>query len=167
MNEIYTVFDNRTECDQAKDVKDVNDVNNVKDVYDIDWLLDRAYSTINTSNKNVKLPQPKIEKKDRKTYFHNFNNICKILDRDPEIVRIYMARELQLAITVKENGSLKINGMRGITPASIEKLLRGYITQRVMCASCKSCKTTEQKIDRVTYLLCNICKSKRAFSNEN
>lgn len=131
--------------------------------YDIDYLLNRAYKSIDTTNKNIKLQRPKIEKKDRKTYITNFNDICKCLNRTCDNVKLFLTNELQLSTSVKEDGRLKIDGMKGITQQRIESLMQGYITKYVMCRACKSCKTIEQKINRVDYLMCDTCKSKYAL----
>lgn len=139
------------------------DQNKKPDTYDIDYLLDRVYSSFTLDKGRIKPPPPIFEKKDRKSYVHNFMDICKAIHQDPEDVRRYISRELRMETSFKETGSLKIDGT-ATTAVIIEDHLANYIREYVMCKSCKSCKTETQKIDRVVYLVCNACKAKRAFT---
>jgi translation initiation factor 2 subunit 2 len=133
------------------------------DINDIDYLLDRAYNSFTLDKGRIKPPPPIFEKKDKKSYIHNFIDICKAIHQEPEDVKRFLSRELRMEMSFKENGSLKIDST-ATTVVAIEDHIVNYIREYVMCKSCKSCKTEQQRIDRITYLICNACKSKRAFT---
>ncbi|VBB17804.1 translation initiation factor 2 subunit beta [Yasminevirus sp. GU-2018] len=133
------------------------------DIYDSNALVDRAYSLFTLDKSTVRLVRPVIEKKDRKTYIHNFTEVCKSIGRNQDEIQQFLGRELQMATSVKENGSLKIDAIVRAT-GSIENILRTYVTEYVMCKACKSCKTKTVKEDRITFLECTACKSKSALS---
>src|SRR5271170_4626956 len=131
--------------------------------YDTEFLLDRAYNSFSLDKKRMTIVQPDFETKDRKSYVYNFKKLCQSLNRDPEEIRMYIGKELQMDTSIKENGALKIDAI--VKQANrIEDILRNFITDNVMCQSCKSCKTSSQKVDRITYMICDVCKSKRALS---
>ena len=130
--------------------------------YCIDFLLDRAFDSINVDKGKIKLVAPVFEKKDRKSYIYNFQDVCKSMNRSPDEIRLYLGKELNMDTSIKEDGSLKIDGMPK-TVGVIEKFIKEYVVDYIMCKACKSCRTTCQKVDRITFLVCDACKSKRAI----
>jgi translation initiation factor 2 beta subunit (eIF-2beta)/eIF-5 len=166
--------DRKKEKKSVKTIKDNDDSKTLKETkvanitmefinYDKEFLLDRAYNSFSLDKKRMSFAQPEFETKDRKSYIHNFKKLCQSLNRDPEEIRTYIGKELQMDTSIKENGALKIDAI--VKPANrIEGILRDFIKDNVMCQSCKSCKTITKKIDRLTYMICDVCKSKRAIS---
>lgn len=130
--------------------------------YDIDYLLDRAYGSFTINRGNNKLIRPIFEKKDKKSYIHNFPDVCKSLNRTPEEVKIYLAKELNMDTSIKEDGSLKIDGMPG-TAVRVEKIIKQYVIDHIMCKFCKSQLTHIRKDDRISFLDCDTCKSSYAI----
>lgn len=130
--------------------------------YNTEDLLDRAYRSFILDTGRIKLVKPMFEKKDRKSYIHNFSEVCKSIGRDQEEVKRFLSRELQMESSFKENGSLKIDAIVR-SAGMIEKILQNYVIEFVMCKSCKSCKTTTTREDRITFLVCNACKAKVAI----
>jgi translation initiation factor 2 subunit 2 len=130
--------------------------------YDIDFLLNRAFESFSIDKGKIKLVMPIFEKKDRKSYIHNFQDVCKSINRPPDKIRTYLGKELNMDTSIKEDGSLKIDGMPK-TVGVIEKFIKEYVINYIMCKSCKSCKTSVQKVDRIRFLVCDACKSKRAI----
>ena len=131
-------------------------------IYDINFLLDRAYESFTLDRGKIKLVEPKFDKKDRKSYVHNFQEVCQSMNRTPEQIKAFFEKELNMKTSIKEDGSLKIDGMPK-TQSVIEKIIKDYVINYIMCKSCKSCKTQVQKIDRITYLVCDVCKSSRSI----
>lgn len=130
--------------------------------YSIDMLLDRAFGSLTINKEKIKLVMPVFEKKDRKSYIHNFQDVCRSINRTPDEVRTYLGKELNMDTSIKEDGSLKIDGMPK-TVGVIEKFIKEYVISHIMCKACKSCKTTVQKVERINFLVCDACKSKRAM----
>lgn len=133
--------------------------------YSIDYLLNRAYDSFNLDKGKIKLVKPIFEKKnDRKCYVNNFTEICNAINRDPDDIRQYISKEIHMETSIKENGVLKIDGTaKNYNGETIARLIKNYIINFIMCKSCNSCKTTTKKIDRITYLICEVCRSKKAF----
>lgn len=135
----------------------LQDNSNIYD-YDVDNLLDRAYASFSLDKSRTKIVPPVFAKKDRKSYVHNFLDVCKSINRDSEEVRKYLGRELNMETSLKENEShsLKINGIVK-TSSIVENIIYKYVVDHVQCKSCKSCKTENQRVDRLTYLVCKTC----------
>lgn len=138
------------------------ELNEIDYMYDVNSLLDRAYNSFVLDRKKLKLVPPNIEKKDRKTYIHNFTDICNSINRNVDDIRIFIGKELSVDTSIKENGALKIDTI--IKSSNIiENVIKKYIIDHVMCKLCKSCRTKTHKIDRILYLECETCKSKCAI----
>lgn len=135
-----------------------NSTNDNIDVYNVDDLLDRAYASFSLDRSRTKIVPPIFAKKDRKSYVHNFVEVCKSINRDPEEVRKFLGRELNMETSFKENESksLKINAIVR-NGSTVENIIYKYVVEHVQCKSCKSCKTVTQRVDRLTYLVCNTC----------
>jgi len=130
-------------------------------IYDVDDLLDRAYNSFSLDRSRTKIVPPVFAKKDRKSYVHNFLDVCKSINRDPEEVRKFLSKELNMDTSFKDNESksLKINAIVR-TGSIIENIIYKYVVDHVQCKSCKSCKTVNERVDRLTYLVCNTCKAR-------
>jgi len=130
--------------------------------YSLDYLLDRAYKSFSLNKEKLKLVVPILERKDKKSYISNFQDVCRSIGRDPNDIKVYISREFQMDTSIKETGCLKMDGLIK-SVGIIESVFKGYVIDFVMCKSCKSCNTHNEKLDRVTYLICDTCKSKRAI----
>jgi len=135
------------------------------DIYDIDTLLDRAYGLFTLDRSRTKITPPEFVKKDRKSYIQNFLAVCKSIDRDPEEIKKFLSRELNMETSFKESGVLKIDAIvknAGI----IEKLITNYVKDYVQCKSCSSCKTITERVDRLTYLVCKTCGARLTITKD-
>jgi translation initiation factor 2 subunit 2 len=143
-----------------------DNVNNIENGdYTLDYLLDRAFGSFNVDKEQFALVIPALVKKDRKAYITNFQDVCNSMKRDPENIRLFLGKELNMDTSVKENGSLKIDGTsKNLTIDVIAKFMKDYVLNYVQCKSCKSYKTTTQKVDRVMFLVCDTCKSKKSIA---
>lgn len=130
--------------------------------YDTDYLLDRAYSSFKLDKGKIKLTRIMFEKRDKKTYIDNFQEVCASMNCDQNELKKYISREIQMDTSIKENGSLKIDGMVR-SKESIETIIKDYIINNIMCKACKSCKTRRIKEGRVMYLECLTCRSKQTL----
>jgi len=107
-----------------------------------------------------------LEKKDKKSYINNFIDVCKSINRDSEEIRSFLGKELRMETSMKENKSLKIDGMvRSV--GMIENIIKNYVINHVMCKSCKSCKTNVIKEGRINYLVCTTCNAKMAIDKKD
>lgn len=143
----------------------MTDNNLDKQMYDVNFLLDRGYDAFALNKSKLKLVQPNFTKKDRKTYVDNFEDVCKSIGREPEDIRVFLKKELQMNSSFMQDGTLKIDAMVK-NAGMIESALVTYVKTYVMCKSCNSCKTHTEKVDRLTFLVCTTCKARKALSKD-
>lgn len=150
-------------------------------VYNTTELIDRAYSELDKlndvgtksltgeSNKSAKqayklsIPSPIIILENRKTYLANFRDLCIAMDQEEEIVKTFFDEEFNETSSVNENGSLVISRTIPAAKAGIKKILNNYISKYIVCSECKSINTNICKENKITYLNCKNCLSKKAI----
>ena len=132
--------------------------------YTLDFMLDKAYTDLkeisNQSNK-LSIDKPEVIFMNRKTMITNFVAICKQLHRQTTEVQNYFDTELAVKSSVDQNGSLVITGR--FKTAGIIKVVANYIKDYVSCKECASCDTSLNKENRILYINCNKCKSKKSL----
>ena len=137
----------------------IDNINNINDTY-----LDRAYSQLELVNKNKKkpiFPQPNIISKDRKTFFINFNELCKSINRTQEYVKKYLETETNITTSILGDGGLKFDVQ--IKPQQIKNIITTFIKNLVLCVDCKSCITRLEKDTRILFMCCYNCNSKKSI----
>lgn len=124
-------------------------------------LLDRCYDTLSQKqNINKKNPvKPEIIRANRKTKIVNFMGVCNSLDRDIMQVKDYCFKELSTQGSITEENSLLLNGI--FKPAQILDVVTKYIKTRVCCGQCNSRNTNIIKENRIIYIQCHNCLSKK------
>lgn len=142
--------------------------------YDINYLIDKLYVELdqqrqknqkNQKSQRLIIEKPIVSSANKKTYITNFKNICDILKRDENGIIKFFENELRTNISVDINGCLVINGAGvGFKQQGIENILNSYITQYVMCKECKSCDTGLNKENRILFITCKKCLSKKAIT---
>lgn len=135
--------------------------------YTYNFLLERLY--VNLFNNNPELTQKKdkvrlkplevCKEGTRKTVFTNFSNLCKELNRDKDHLMLFITSELCVNASIDGNERLIIRGK--YSPSQIQKIVTNYITQYVLCQSCKSMDTLidRDKSTRLAFLRCNVCQA--------
>jgi translation initiation factor 2 subunit 2 len=132
-------------------------------------LLSRAYNELDKNKKSKKVfVRPDIVNHNRKSYITNYINLCESLGRDDEHFRKFINTEMSIdTAIIKENNlddgegtGLKFNGM--FRQNQIMDVITNYIKKFVLCESCKSGHTELIKIDRITFISCNSCKSNKS-----
>jgi len=126
--------------------------------------IDRAYEQLELLNKNKKkptFPQPNIISKDRKTFFINFSEICKTIDRTPDYVKKYLEIETNISTSILGDGGLKFDV--SIKPQQIKNIVTTFIKELIICKDCRSCITTLEKDTRLLFLCCSNCNSKKSI----
>lgn len=133
-------------------------------LYTDDFMLSRLIASINKKDVEIRVVEPIIEKKNRKTFFCNFRDFCNSLRRDEQHLISYFDSELGEDMSVTEVGMLIIN--KTFEPKRIITILEQYINTYVKCKSlkCGSLSTSFQKEHKINYLVCEKCNSKYAIS---
>lgn len=135
--------------------------------YTYEFLLNRLYTKLYSCNPELTQKRDRIKLKPlevskdgtKKTVFANFSNLCKELNRDKDHLMFFITSELCANASIDGNERLIIRGR--YSPSHIEKIVRNYITQYVLCKGCKSMDTfiDKDKLTRLTFLRCNVCQA--------
>ncbi|KAI9631743.1 putative translation initiation factor [Dioszegia hungarica] len=98
----------------------------------------------------------------KKTMFSNLSDICRRMHRHPEHMIQFLYSELGTQGSVDGNGRLIMKGR--YTQKQIESVLRKYIVEYVTCKICKSPDTLLSKENRLDFVTCESCGSRRSVS---
>ena len=134
-------------------------------VYDTEYLIERLYSQLNQNsvlakNTKISLVRPEVSSANKKTYINNFKEMCIRLKRDMSDVQHFFNEELQTKSSIDAKGILIISGM--FKQNGIQKILMSYIKQFVVCKECGNGETALLKENRILFLDCKKCLSKKA-----
>jgi len=139
--------------------------------YTYQELLQRFYAQLHASNpalfssstKRYTIAPPQIMREgNKKTIFANIPDICKRMHRQPEHVIQFMFAEMGTTGSVDGSGRLVIKGR--FQQKQIENVLRRYIVEYVTCKTCKSFDTLLTKENRIFFMSCMSCGSRRSVS---
>ncbi|EIM87356.1 uncharacterized protein STEHIDRAFT_121002 [Stereum hirsutum FP-91666 SS1] len=134
-------------------------------------LLSRFYASLHASNpalltssgKRYTIAPPSIHREgNKKSIFANIGDICKRMHRQPEHVIQYLFAELGTTGSVDGSGRLVIRGR--FQQKQIENVLRRYIVEYVTCKTCKSPDTLLTKENRIFFMACESCGSRRSVN---
>ncbi|KAI0049502.1 hypothetical protein FA95DRAFT_1556791 [Auriscalpium vulgare] len=134
-------------------------------------LLSRFYGSLHASNpslltssgKRYTIAPPSIHREgNKKSIFANISDICKRMHRQPEHVIQYLFAELGTTGSVDGSGRLVIRGR--FQQKQIENVLRRYIVEYVTCKTCKSPDTLLTKENRIFFMACESCGSRRSVN---
>ncbi|KAK8849423.1 hypothetical protein IAR55_004755 [Kwoniella newhampshirensis] len=98
----------------------------------------------------------------KKTMFANISDICRRMHRQPEHVIQFLYSELGTTGSVDGSQRLVMKGR--YTQKQIENVLRKYIVEYVTCKICKSPDTLLGKENRLYFMTCETCGSRRSVS---
>jgi len=139
--------------------------------YTYQELLTRFYASLHASNpslltstgKRYTIAPPSIHREgNKKSIFANITDICKRMHRQPEHVIQYLFAELGTTGSVDGSGRLVIKGR--FQQKQIENVLRRYIVEYVTCKTCKSPDTLLTKENRIFFMACESCGSRRSVN---
>ncbi|KZT04926.1 uncharacterized protein LAESUDRAFT_750865 [Laetiporus sulphureus 93-53] len=141
-------------------------------------LLHRFYAQLHASNpallnstgKRYTIAPPDVMREgNKKTIFVNISDICKRMHRQPEHVIQFMFAEMGTTGSVDGAGRLVIRGR--FVQKQIEHVLRRYIIAQgtiseeyVTCQTCKSPDTLLTKENRIYFMSCESCGSRRSVN---
>jgi len=135
-------------------------------------LLTRFYSSLHAANpsllsmssqKRYTIAPPSIHREgNKKTIFANITDICKRMHRQPEHVIQYLFSEMGTTGSVDGASRLVIKGR--FQQKQVENVLRRYIVEYVSCKTCKSPDTLLTKENRIFFMSCESCGSRRSVN---
>jgi len=140
--------------------------------YTYQELLTRFYSSLhaanpsllsNSSQKRYTIAPPSIHREgNKKSIFANVTDICKKMHRQPEHVIQFLFSEMGTTGSVDGAGRLVIKGR--FQQKQVENVLRRYIVEYVTCKTCKSPDTLLTKENRIFFMACESCGSRRSVN---
>ncbi|KIJ47362.1 hypothetical protein M422DRAFT_226475 [Sphaerobolus stellatus SS14] len=139
--------------------------------YTYSELLNRFFTHLHASNpsllsasgKRYTIAPPSIAREGtKKSVFTNVTDICKRMHRQPDHVIQFLFSELGTTGSVDGAGRLVIKGR--FQQKQIENVLRRYIVEYVTCKTCKSPDTLLEKENRIDFISCQSCGSRRSVS---
>lgn len=98
----------------------------------------------------------------KRTSFSNFAEILNDFNRPERHVMQYLLAELGTSGNLDGKKALIIKGK--FKPTQMESILRQYIREYIICQTCKSSNTVMEKIERLYFMLCNDCSSRRTVA---
>lgn len=118
-----------------------------------------------TGRKKIVLPLPTVAREGtKKTVFLNFGAICKSIHRQQDHLLAYMSAELGTTGNMQDGGRLVVKGR--FTGEAIAKVLKRYMTEYVVCTSCRSPDTVLMRDanTRLYFVSCESCGAKRSVA---
>ncbi|KAM0053101.1 putative translation initiation factor IF2/IF5 [Helianthus debilis subsp. tardiflorus] len=138
--------------------------------YTYEELLGRVFHTIRENNpelaadrrRTVMRPPQVLREGTKKTVFVNFMDLCKTMHRQPDHVMTFLLAELGTSGSLDGQQRLVVKGR--FAPKNFEGILRRYVNEYVICNGCKSTDTNFEKKDRLSFLICEKCCSRRSVA---
>ncbi|EJD01897.1 uncharacterized protein FOMMEDRAFT_141127 [Fomitiporia mediterranea MF3/22] len=132
-------------------------------------LLHRFYNLLHAQNpsllssagKRYTIPPPSVHREgNKKSIFANVNDICKRMHRPLDHVTQFMFAEMGTTGSLDGSSRLVIKGR--FQQKQLENVLRRYIVEYVTCKTCRSPDTVLQKENRIFFVSCESCGSRRS-----
>lgn len=140
--------------------------------YTYEELLDRVFGILKAHNpeltgerRRTTLKPPQVAREGtKKTVFTNFMELCKSMNRNHEHVLQFLLSELGTSGSLDGTQRLIVKGR--FLPKAFETVLRRYINDYVLCASCKSVDTLldRDSSTRIMFLRCQQCSASRTVA---
>lgn len=158
------------EEDEKQDAM-TDDVEDRKADYSYGELLERVVDLLQTNNpdlvekKRTRIKPPQLQLlSSKKTLWVNFQEICTMMQRDPQHVFSFFMAELGTEGSMDGNQRLIIRGK--FVAKYIESLLRKYVVEYVTCSMCRSPNTdlVKNQASRLYFCTCRDCGSSRSVA---
>jgi translation initiation factor 2 subunit 2 len=120
-------------------------------------MLDEAYSELPPSvfeHKRFEVPRPLVTISGSRTIFHNFGEICDVINRDSSHVLKFLSKEMATAAAL-EGGRVIFQGR--FQTETLERLIKRYVDQYVTCPICRRPDTKIVREKRLYFLECEAC----------
>lgn len=128
-------------------------------------LLDRIKEHLRARDikKEIRLnvPEPDIVWTGNRTIVRNFGAIASSLNRDPQKLLMFFAREMAAAASLDEDKRAIFMGKK--EKQAFVSLVERYIKHYVICPVCGSPDTKLEKQRRITFLVCEACGARSSI----
>lgn len=133
--------------------------------YTYEDLLKRVRTQLPTTIfKSDRFEMPKVSGgfQGNHTIINNFKQMSEYLRREPAHLLKYLSGEL--ATNAKMDGP-KVDLTGKFKSEEINKKIENYVNTFVRCSECQKTDTKLAKEDRLTYMKCMVCGSKKPIRN--
>ncbi|MFQ6065191.1 MAG: translation initiation factor IF-2 subunit beta [Candidatus Bathyarchaeia archaeon] len=130
---------------------------------DYEELLKRARSQLPSKgleHKRFEVPKPRCLVIGMKTIIPNFKEISDTLNRGPEHLLKFLSKEMATAGTLEGSRAIFKGKFRY---DSIERLIKRYTEEFVVCPVCKLPDTKIVKERRLYFLICEACGARSSI----
>jgi translation initiation factor 2 subunit 2 len=120
-------------------------------------MLKRARSQLPSEileHKRFEVPKARISTIGMRTFIHNFKEVCDTLNRNPNHLLKFLSKELATAGTL-QGARAMFQGR--FTRQTIDRLIKRYVDEFVVCPVCKRPDTKIVKERRFYFILCEAC----------
>jgi len=134
--------------------------------YTYEELLDRAYSKLPSKSGStgvVNIPKAEIIYVGGKTILTNFKQIIEFLNREGELLQLYLSKELGTASYIDDAGQLVLQGRFNVQV--LNKLIEIFTKNYVLCPTCGSKDTKLLRKGKVFILKCEACGAETSFKS--
>jgi len=126
-------------------------------------IQDKVSETRKVHTSRFELPKVDIMWQGNRTFFRNFPEFPKILRRDPEKVLQYLSKEFATPAQYAGDKAVFVGKKE---PHEFTSLLARYLKEYVECPTCKSPDTRVERLNRVTFLVCEACGAKSSLKGQ-
>lgn len=140
--------------------------------YKYEELLDRVFGILRQHNPSLTgrasrtlLKPPQVAREGtKKTVFTNFPELCRAMNRGQEHCMAFLLAELGTSGNLDGQQRLIVKGR--FLPKGFENVIRRYMNEYVLCASCKSPDTLLDRDagTRIMFLRCQQCGASRTVA---
>ncbi len=134
--------------------------------YTYSELTSRIFRVLEMNNpefgekSKIVMKQPQVSMSGtKKTLFANFMDICKAMHRNSEHFLSFLLAELGTEGSLDGNQRLLLKGRFQVK--SVENIMKRYVTEYVLCHTCKSLESTLVKENRLVFVQCDTCGARR------
>jgi translation initiation factor 2 subunit 2 len=139
----------------------------MQQLYTTEYLLERLYSELESKvqKKKFTMKKPQVSTINRKTYIKNFEELYQNLRCDELHLKNFLKKELNTELSVNESNILMLDTMR--SAPLVENAFAKYAKNFVICLEpkCGSGDTEIIKENRILYLCCKSCNSKKSIDD--
>jgi len=131
---------------------------------DYEELLRRAHSQLPPEvfkHERFEVPKPRSYNVGMRTIIANYKEICETLNRDPQHLLRFLSREMATAGALDKAGRAIFQGK--FRNDTLERLIRHYTGEFVVCPICKRPDTKIVKERRLSFLVCEACGARSSI----
>lgn len=126
-------------------------------------ISDKIIDGKKDSGKRFEIPTPDIMWQGNRTFLRNFAEFPKVFRRDAGKLLQYLSKEFATPAEIAGDKAIFV-GKRA--PQDFQLLLQRYVKDYLECPTCKIPDTRIEKVNRLTFLVCEACGAKSIIKGQ-